>query len=259
MLQIPQSTSRVVRFKMYLTGTSTEATGKTVTVTIAKTSGTFANPSAGATTATEDANGSYYFTLSTTDTNTVGDLEVRATASGCDACTRMLAVVKATTGGLTALPDAAAGANAGLPVLSVSGTTLGYTVTTLTTYTGNTPQTGDSFARIGGTGSGLTSLAPSSTALSTAQWTNARAGYLDNLSAAPPTVSQIWTTALTESYAADGAAFTAAQALFMLWSLQAELSLSGTTMTAKKLDGSTSAMTFTLNDTANPTGKTRAS
>lgn len=54
-------------------------------------------------------------------------------------------------------------------------------VDTLTTYTGNTPQTGDSFARIGATGSGLTSLAPSATALSTAQWTNARAGYLDNI------------------------------------------------------------------------------
>jgi hypothetical protein len=42
-------------------------------------------------------------------------------------------------------------------------------------------QTGDSFARIGATGSGLTSLAPASSALSTANWTNARAGYLDNL------------------------------------------------------------------------------
>ncbi len=42
-------------------------------------------------------------------------------------------------------------------------------------------QTGDSFARIGATGSGLTSLAPSATALSTAQWTSARAGYLDNI------------------------------------------------------------------------------
>lgn len=44
-------------------------------------------------------------------------------------------------------------------------------------------QTGDSYARIGGTGSGLTSLAPAATALSTAQWSNTRAGYLDNLSA----------------------------------------------------------------------------
>ena len=40
-------------------------------------------------------------------------------------------------------------------------------------------QTGDSFARIGATGSGLTSLAPASTALSTATWTGTKAGYLD--------------------------------------------------------------------------------
>jgi hypothetical protein len=45
-----------------------------------------------------------------------------------------------------ALPAAAPNANGGLPVLSVGGTTLGYTITTLTTYTGNTPQTGDNFA-----------------------------------------------------------------------------------------------------------------
>lgn len=47
--------------------------------------------------------------------------------------------------------------------------------------TASVNQTGDSYTRIGSTGSGLTSLAPSSTALSTAQWTNARAGYLDAL------------------------------------------------------------------------------
>ncbi len=61
-------------------------------------------------------------------------------------------------GGMTALPNAAAGANAGLPVLSSSATTLAYTVSTLTTYTGNTAQTGDSFARLGVAGAGLTAL-----------------------------------------------------------------------------------------------------
>lgn len=68
----------------------------------------------------------------------------------------------------------------------MNGVTLGTGLTvarvtltdTLTTYTGNTVQTGDSFARIGATGSGLTSLAPSSTALSTAQWTNTLATNL---------------------------------------------------------------------------------
>lgn len=54
---------------------------------------------------------------------------------------------------------------------------------TITTYTGNTPQTGDSFARIGVTGSGLTSLAPSSTALSTAVWTNGLATSITTIAA----------------------------------------------------------------------------
>ncbi len=183
MLPIPQSTTRRVMLKVFLTGTTTAATGKTVSVKLSKAGSAFADPSAGATNATELASGWYYVDLSTTDTATLGDLIVRGTASGCDDSERLFGVVKATTGGLTALPDAAANANGGLPILSVSGTTLAYTISTVTTYTGDTPQTGDSFARIGATGSGLTSLAPSATALSTAQWTNARAGYLDNLSA----------------------------------------------------------------------------
>jgi hypothetical protein len=54
-------------------------------------------------------------------------------------------------------------------------------VDTLNTYTGNTPQTGDSFARIGATGSGLTSLAPSATALSTVVWTGTLATHIDTI------------------------------------------------------------------------------
>lgn len=53
---------------------------------------------------------------------------------------------------------------------NITGNLIG-TVSTLTTYTGNTLQTGDSFARIGATGTGLTTLAPAATALSTATWT----------------------------------------------------------------------------------------
>ncbi len=47
-------------------------------------------------------------------------------------------------------------------------------------------QTGDSFARIGATGSGLTSLAPSSTALSTTTWTNGLAASLTTLASHDP-------------------------------------------------------------------------
>lgn len=46
---------------------------------------------------------------------------------------------------------------------------------------------------VGAAGAGLTALAPAATALSTAQWTNTRAGYLDNLSGgAVPTAAGIW-------------------------------------------------------------------
>ena len=62
-----------------------------------------------------------------------------------------------------------------------------------------------------------------------------------------------------ESYAADGAAPTLSQILYMIWAGIAEVSVSGTTMTVKKLDGSTTAMTFTLDDAVNPASRTRAS
>lgn len=67
------------------------------------------------------------------------------------------------------------------------------------------------------------------------------------------------TVAMTESYASDGATVTPVQMLYMLWSLMAEKSISSTTLTAKKLDGSTTSMTFTLNDDTSPTSITRSS
>lgn len=67
------------------------------------------------------------------------------------------------------------------------------------------------------------------------------------------------TTAMTESYNTDGAAPTPAQALFLILQMLTEKSISSTTLTVKKLDGSTTAATFTLNDATNPTSITRAS
>ncbi len=66
-------------------------------------------------------------------------------------------------------------------------------------------------------------------------------------------------TAMTESYATDGSTATVAQLLYQIWSFLAEKSVSSTTLTAHKLDGSTSAMTFTLSDATNPVSITRAS
>jgi hypothetical protein len=167
------------------------ATGLSPTVTLSKAGGSFAGPSGSV---TEIANGWYRVAGNATDSNTLGPLILHASGTGADPVDMLFEVVAhdvqdAVRLGLSALPNAAANANGGLPILSSSGSTLAYTVSTLTTYTGNTPQTGDSFARIGSTGSGLTSLAPASTALSTAQWTNGRAAALDNLDAAVSTRS----------------------------------------------------------------------
>ena len=71
-------------------------------------------------------------------------------------------------------------------------------------------------------------------------------------------VSEIWTTALTESYSADGAAPTPAQALFLILQALTEFAISGTTITIKKLDGSTSAATLTIDSATAPTSATRA-
>lgn len=70
--------------------------------------------------------------------------------------------------------------------------------------------------------------------------------------------ADILTTALTESYAADGAAPTLTQAVMLTLQILTEIAISGTTLTAKKLDGSTTAATFTLNSATSPTSITRA-
>jgi hypothetical protein len=72
-------------------------------------------------------------------------------------------------------------------------------------------------------------------------------------------VGDILTTALTESYAADGSAATLSQLLYMIMQYLSEMVISGTTMTVKKLDGSTTAYVITMNSATTPTTKTRSS
>lgn len=66
------------------------------------------------------------------------------------------------------------------------------------------------------------------------------------------------TVAMTESYNADGAAPTPAQALMVIMQMLTEMNISDTTMTIKKLDG-TNAFTLTLDSATSPTSLTRAS
>ena len=63
---------------------------------------------------------------------------------------------------------------------------------------------------------------------------------------------------LTDSIPADGTLPTIAQALYILTQFLQERSVSGTTMTVKKADGTTALMTFTLDSATAPTSITRA-
>ena len=72
-------------------------------------------------------------------------------------------------------------------------------------------------------------------------------------------VASVLTTAMTESYPTDGSTSTLSQALYLILAHLNERSVSGTTVTLKKLDGSTTAATLTINDANTPTSITRAS
>lgn len=73
-------------------------------------------------------------------------------------------------------------------------------------------------------------------------------------------IIDVWSTdTLAEAYAADGAAGTAAQMLYLIQQMVSEFAISGTTITTKKLDGTTTAATHTMNDDTSPTSRTRAS
>jgi len=123
-------------------------------------------------------------------------------------------------------------------------------VDTVTTLTGNTPQTGDVYPLVD------TEIA-------------AIKAKTDNLPSSPAAVGSAMTltnaydfakgtVAMAESYNADGAAPTPVQSLFVLMQMLTEMSAAGTVVTVKKLDGTTTAFTLNTNDATTPTSITRA-
>ncbi len=71
-------------------------------------------------------------------------------------------------------------------------------------------------------------------------------------------VDTAFTTQMADSVASDGSIPTREQALLMITRFLFESSVSSTTVTVKKEDGSTSSMTFTINDDTNPSSITRS-
>lgn len=72
-------------------------------------------------------------------------------------------------------------------------------------------------------------------------------------------IDAILTRAMTESYNTDGSTMTVAQALYLIAQRLTEFAISGTSITVKQLDGTTTAYTLTLDDATSPTSSTRAS
>jgi hypothetical protein len=208
-----------------------------------------------------------------------------------------------------------AGTNTNLSWNALSTTIAGVIplVTTLTTYTGNTPQTGDVFPLasteiaeiyaavitnaagvdiaadiiavkadtaaikgyvddIGVAGAGLTDLGGMSTTMKAQVETevdDALGGGTGTALTAIPwnaswdaevqsEVQDALDATVADSVPADGTRPSIAQALYMINQFLTERAVSGTTVTVKKVDGSTSLMTFTLNDGTTPTSITRA-
>jgi hypothetical protein len=97
------------------------------------------------------------------------------------------------------------------------------------------------------------------TALATADdATLAAIAALNNLSSAQVTtaVTSALTTALTEGYRGTNATGSVRDLLYELIAHAGEASISSTTKTLKKLDGTTTAKTYTLNDATTPTAIT---
>jgi len=139
-------------------------------------------------------------------------------------------------------------------------------IPTVSTLTGHTAQTGDSYAIVNSSTFGNSKLVRSTTPANTLTVNASNQASIDGSSVTLGSTERnaiaaaIWLSSpATESYAADGAIPTLAQFLFMIQQRQNEFAKVTTTITVKKLDGTTTAATFTLNDSTNPTTITRAS
>jgi hypothetical protein len=117
------------------------------------------------------------------------------------------------------------------------------TIGTVTTLTGHTAQTGDSFARLG---------APAGASVS------ADIAALPDSAAVNTAVDEAFTTIMADSIPADGVIPTREQALYMINQFLLERETSGVTVTVNKVDGSTALFTLTLDDGTSPTSITRA-
>lgn len=198
-------------------------------------------------TLTHEENGNYEVTLDATDTNTLGLLRLHVAESGALPVWEEFLVVPANVWDSLFSTD-----RLQVDTREVTGTaqTAGDIMADTNDIQTRLPAalvSGRMDASVGAMAASVVTAAAIAT------------GAIDADALAADVVTDIWQgTALTEAYAADGATATPAQLLYMILQTLMEFSISGTTLTVKKLDGSTTAMTVTLSDATNPTSRTRA-
>ena len=111
-----------------------------------------------------------------------------------------------------------------------------------------------------GTDSAYTGTPPTAAAIADQVWDEAFADHVGAGTFGKLTADILakWTTAMVESYAAAGATKTPEQCLYEIVQHLQNHAISSTTQTVKKLDGTTTAMTLTLNSATDPTALARA-
>lgn len=183
------STSYPVVFPMYDTGTSTRATGKTVTLSISKNGGSFATASGAI--SEIGASGTYSWAGNAGDRDTLGEIRCVATASGCDDTEFTLNVVSYDSFALldtnvveiSGDSDAADNAEAFFDGTGYAGTN--NVIPTVTDLT-NEP-------------AGIAALQTDMDDLIDNRLTSARAGYLDNLNVGGNVATQTDVLAINQS------------------------------------------------------------
>lgn len=133
----------------------TGLTGASPTVTISKNGAAFGSPAG---VVTEISSGWYKVAGNATDSNTAGPLALHAIVASGDPCDILVANIidpTAAVYGVNVVQENQVSNAAITTIKAVQGLT---TADTIATYTGNTPQTGDAFTRIGVAGIGLTNL-----------------------------------------------------------------------------------------------------
>jgi hypothetical protein len=133
--------------------------------------------------------------------------------------------------------------------------------TTAGTYGGRIPRSDTSNVEVKITGSGHTAADIHELQAAVIDNTHFAAGAIDSnavaASAASEIATAVYTGQMTEAYRAAGVAPTLAQAMFELVAHMGDSSISGTTKTLKKIDGTT-AKTFTLDSATTPTSITES-